>query len=276
MQSKRCRSWKGLVLPIAAFLLWLGLGAMGKLNTTLFPSPQDVWQAFCYLWQGGLFWSHVSSSLLRIALGFSLAIIVGVPLGMILGCLPQSQIWFGPILHFLRQIPPIALVPLFLLWFGIGEGSKLAVIFYAAVFPIVINATLGVQQIPKEYWEVSRALCLSPSKRLQTLILPGCYQTLFTGLRLGMGMSWRAIVAAEMLASSSGLGYLVMSARSLARIDEMFVGIVIIGCIGLLIDRVFVALQSQIIPFWRWSSSTSGGEEFANTPVRVGTRFQEV
>lgn len=269
-------SWKGFVIPTVAFILWLGLGRMGKLNNALFPSPENVLEAFAYLLRGGLLWSHVGSSLLRVLLGFGLAIIVGVPVGILLGCLPRGQVWFGPTLHFLRQIPPVAWVPIFLLWFGIGEGPKLAVIFYAAVFPIVINSALGVQQIPKEYWEVGKALCLTPVKTLQTLILPGSYHAVFTGLRLGMGMSWRAIVAAEMLASTSGLGYLVMSARALARVDEMVVGILIIGFIGLWIDVAFVSLQNHLIPAWRFRTNTSGGEAHGGAPFRATAHFQEV
>lgn len=276
MQDNTNGAWKGLVIPVGILLLWILLGALGRLNTQLFPTFGEVLAALSYLSQEGLLWHHVANSLSRVFAGFGLAIVVGVPLGLLMGCVPQSHVWFGPTLHFLRQIPPTAWIPVFLLWFGIGEGPKFAVIFYAAVFPIVINSALGVQQIPREYWEVSRALCLPPLKTLTALVIPGSYHAVFTGLRLGMGMSWRAIVAAEMLASTSGLGYLVMSSRSLARVDEMFAGIAFIGLIGILIDIAFVTAQNHLIPSWRWRVSKAGGEIFASAPTPVTTSFQEI
>lgn len=276
MHNNTNSGWKGLVIPVGVLFLWFFLGVSGRLNTQVFPTCGEVWEAFRYLSQKGLLWHHVANSLSRVFAGFGLAILVGVPLGLLMGCVPQSHLWFGPTLHFLRQIPPTAWIPVFLLWFGIGEGPKFAVIFYAAVFPITINSALGVQQIPKEYWEVSRALCLPPLKILTTLVIPGSYHAVFTGLRLGMGMSWRAIVAAEMLASTSGLGYLVMSSRSLARVDEMFAGIAFIGFIGVLIDMAFVTVQNHLIPSWRWRVSKAGGEDFVSAPTPVTTSFQKI
>lgn len=276
MQNNSTTAWKGLIIPTSILFLWVFLGMIGRLNTQLFPTLGEVWDAFCYLVKKGLLWHHVADSLSRVLAGFGLAILVGVPLGLLMGCVPQSHVWFGPMLHFLRQIPPTAWVPVFLLWFGIGEGPKFAVIFYASVFPIVINSALGVQQIPREYWEVSRVLCLSPWKTLTTLVIPGSYQAVCTGLRLGMGMSWRAIVAAEMLASTSGLGYLVMSSRSLARVDEMFAGIALIGLIGIVIDAAFVKVQNHLIPAWRWRVTKAGGEELVGAPAPVTASFQEV
>ena len=246
------------------------------MNVCVFPTVIEVWDAFLYLTSEGLLFEHITDSLFRVLVGFGMAIAVGVPLGILMGWIPKSQIWFGPIVHFLRQIPPTAWIPLFLLWFGIGEGSKFAVIFYASVFPIAINTALGVQQIPNEYWEVSRALCLPVGRTLTKLILPGSLQAIFTGLRLGMGMSWRALVAAEMLASSSGLGYLIMSSRSLVRVDEMLVGIACIGFIGMLIDMLFVRIQKRMLPMWQFKGSTVRGEVYGEASPAVGKRLQEV
>lgn len=276
MAKARESSWKGLVFPLGLLALWFFLGWTDKLNSQILPSPGEVLDAFRLLLQEGLLYSHVSSSVTRVFGGFGLAVLVGVPFGILMGCLPQSQVWFGPTLHFLRQIPPIALVPLFLLWFGIGEAPKLVVIFYAALFPIVVNAALGVQEISKDYWEVSRVLCLSPAKTLRTLILPGSYVAVFTGLRLGMGMSWRAIVAAEMLASTSGLGYLVMTSRSLARVDEMFVGIFVIGVMGILIDAAFFTVQNHLAASKRWAKSSDRGEKDVSTAPTSAPSLQEI
>ena len=160
-----------------------------------------------------------------------------------------------PTLHFLRQIPPIAWIPLFLIWFGIGEGSKSAVIFYAAFFPVLLNSLLGIEQIPRRFWEVGKVLEFDYLKFLWRLVLPASLPSIMAGLRLGMSMSWRALVAAEMIAATSGLGYLIMSARSLVRMDEMVVGILLIGLIGILIDAFFIWLERFLAP---WNKETLG------------------
>ena len=275
LERDKC-SWQAYVIPFLIFFIWCALSVTGRLNAGVFPTVSEVWDAFLYLTSQGLLLKHILDSLFRVIVGFGMAIAVGVPLGILMGWIPKSQIWFGPFLHFLRQIPPTAWIPLFLLWLGIGEGSKLAVIFYASVFPIAINTALGVQQIPNEYWEVSRALCLPAGKTLTKLILPGSLQAIFTGLRLGMGMSWRALVAAEMLASSSGLGYLIMSSRSLVRVDEMLVGIACIGFIGMFIDILFVTVQKRMLPMWQFKSSTVRGEVYGEASPAVRKRLQEV
>lgn len=270
------KTWKGLVFPCSLLLAWFIVGSSNRLNTQLCPTLKEIYAACQYLWHGGLLLTHIGSSLMRVFLGFGLAILVGIPLGLVMGCLPQGETWFGPTLHFFRQIPPTAWIPVFLLWFGIGEGPKLAVIFYAALFPIIVNTALGVQQIPREYWEVTQALCLSPWKTLRTLILPGSYGAVFTGLRLGMGMSWRAIVAAEMLASTSGLGFLVMSSRATARVDEMFAGIIFIGLIGVLIDLAFLGVQNYLVPALRWRVKPQRGENLERSSAPITAYFQEV
>lgn len=276
MERTRWGGFKGLVFPLGLLTAWFIFGYTGKLNQQILPSPGEVLSAFRYLCRDGLLWSHLGSSLVRVFGGFAFAALVGVPLGLIMGCVPQSQTWFGPTLHFLRQVPPTALIPLFLLWFGIGEAPKLAVIFYAALFPIVVNAARGVQEIPGMYWEVSRALCLSPWKTLKYLVIPGSWGFVFTGLRLGMGMSWRAIVAAEMLASASGVGYLVMTARSLARVDEMFVGILVIGFMGILIDAAVITIQNHFVPSWRSVQGTRRSEKGGTTAPRTAPSLQEL
>ncbi len=228
---------------------------MGLTNTALFPTLIEVGEAVLFLWERGMLAQHLAISLQRVATGFMIASITAIPVGILLGWVPALRIWVGPTLNFLRQIPPVAWIPLFIMWFGIGEASKSAVIFYAAFFPILLNTQLGVEQIPKSYWEVSLLYRLPFITSLTRLVLPGSAPAVFTGLRLGMGMSWRALVAAEMLAASSGLGYLIMSARSLVRIDEMVVGIFLVGGIGILIDQLFAVLEHRVLP---WTQGVSG------------------
>lgn len=253
-------TWRGLVIPVLIFIFWCILARANLLNLQLIPSLGQVYQAFLSLIENKTLFVHLSVSLKRVMIGFTTAGFVAVPLGIVLGWIPSLHPWLNPSLHFLRQIPPVAWIPLFIMWFGIGEMSKNALIFYAAFFPILLNTQLGFSQISEEFWEVAKLYQFPWHKSLTKLVLPGSAAAVITGLRLGMGMSWRALVAAEMLAASSGLGYLITNARSLVRLDEMLAGIMIIGVIGLIIDATFIWLESRL----PWTRSEPKGDVQAN------------
>ena len=210
MCTKRHGPYYGLIITAALFGLWLAAGYTQHLNSGIFPTPSEVWDALRFLVQSGALQHHIGVSLVRVALGWALAALAGIPVGLLMGCSRRAAAIFGPAVHFFRQIPPTAWIPLFLVWLGIGEASKLAVIFYAAIGPIILNTALGVQSIAPEYWEVARVLCLQPMAVFKKLIWPGSRAAVYTGLRMALSLSWRALVAAEMLAGTSGLGYLVM------------------------------------------------------------------
>ncbi len=206
----------------------------------------------------GMYWRHVSTSILRVLGGFSLAAVLAVPLGVWMGSRAGLRRVINPTFEFLRQIPPVAWVPLFIIWLGLGEAPKLAVIAYAAFFPILMNTEVAVAGIGQQYEEVAASLCLSPRRRFRTLVLPAASLGIVTGLRLGLGMSWRALVAAEMLAAFSGLGYMVMAARSLVRTDEMFIGIASIGVLGMAMDWWGRKLQVRLLP---WTTRAGGQKD---------------
>jgi sulfonate transport system permease protein len=195
--------------------------------------------------------AHVRISLVRIGQGFLLAAGLAVPAGILVAVFSPFAQYVSPILGFLRQVPPVAWIPVLIMVLGIGEATKLAVIVYAAFFPIFMNTVLGITQIDRRFWEVARLLEFSPRETLRELILPAAAPSLIAGLRLGMSNSWRALVAAEMLAAFSGLGYMIMAARSLVRMDEMFIGIVVIGLLGLAIDWGWKSLEGYIL---RWQN----------------------
>lgn len=243
---KKQKWFKGLVLPLVIVGLWYGASSLGVLNKQLMPDIHSVWNAFVKFLGDGSLYHHTLISLQRVLLGFGLAAFLAIPTGLLLGWFPKLQPWINPTLDFLRQIPPVAWIPLLIMWFGIGEGSKLAVIFYAAYFPIMLNTQLGVSQISRMYWEVASLYKISLFNTLLKLIIPGSISAVLTGLRLGLGMSWRSLVAAEMIAASSGLGYFINTARSLVRLDQMVVGIIIIGIFGLVIDRLFVLIENSL------------------------------
>jgi len=261
MNRRLVRMLKGAAVPVLLVVLWYAAAAQGWLEAGLLPGPQQVWRSFQHLAERGLLGQHIRDSLLRVLVGFGWAAVLGIPIGITLGWVRPLRPWLMPMLHFLRQIPPVAWIPLFLLWFGLGEASKHAVIVYAAFFPIFLNTVLGVEQIPRPLWEVSRVLEFSTLRNLLLLVLPGSAPAVAAGLRLGLGMSWRALVAAEMLAASSGLGYLIMSARSLVRTDDMVVGMLLIGIIGLSMEQLFSAAEQKLLPWRRSALSLGGGED---------------
>ncbi|HHT73549.1 MAG TPA: ABC transporter permease [Firmicutes bacterium] len=270
MRRGKLSPYCGLIIPGMLVGLWLWAGYTGRIKSGLFPTLPQVGEAALIMGRSGELWNHITSSLTRVVCGWFAAVLVGVPLGLMMGCSRRAEAVLGPAVHFLRQIPPVAWIPLFLVWLGIGELSKFAVIFYAAVGPVILNTSLGVQSISQEFWEVARVFCLGPWTVLKRLIWPGSRKAVYTGLRVALGLSWRALVAAEMLAGSSGLGYLVMSGRVLVRVDEMLVGVLCIGFIGLWIEWVFGIVESRL----SMSHEVVTGHQ--HTPAPIGERLQEV
>jgi sulfonate transport system permease protein len=239
---------RGIAFPLFAIFLWW-LASNRRLGGGILPGPKDTLYAFAELLLSGELQSHVRISMLRIVQGFLLAAVLGIPSGILVASFPGFGQFVLPTLEFLRQIPPVAWVPVLIMVLGIGEATKLAVIIYAAFFPIFLNTILGMTQIDDRFWEVARLLQFSRKEILRELILPGAAPSLIAGLRLGLSNSWRALVAAEMLAAFSGLGYMIMAARSLVRMEEMFVGIVTIGLLGLFFDWGWKAVEKHVL---RW------------------------
>ncbi|NLY51318.1 MAG: ABC transporter permease [Firmicutes bacterium] len=245
------KKWlRGLVVPLLVVLLWW-LAAEFGIGVGILPSPWEVIITFKNLVVSGELQAHVRISLLRIVQGFLLAAGLAIPAGILAAGFPPFAQYLSPMLGFLRQVPPVAWIPVLIMVLGIGEATKLAVIVYAAFFPIFINTVLGITQIDNHFWEVARLLEFSPRETLRELILPASAPSLIAGLRLGMSNSWRALVAAEMLAAFSGLGYMIMAARSLVRMDEMFIGIAVIGLLGLAIDWGWKLLEGYVL---RWQN----------------------
>ncbi|NMB12310.1 MAG: ABC transporter permease [Firmicutes bacterium] len=239
---------RGVAFPFLVIGLWWW-AASHRLGGGILPGPKDTLDAFARLLSSGELQSHVGISLLRIIQGFLLAAALAIPSGILVASFPGFGQLVLPTLEFLRQIPPVAWIPVLIMVLGIGEATKLAVIIYAAFFPIFLNTILGMTQIDHQFWEVARLLQFSRKEVLRELILPGAAPSLIAGLRLGLSNSWRALVAAEMLAAFTGLGYMIMAARSLVRMEEMFIGIVTIGLLGLLFDWGWKAVEKHVL---RW------------------------
>ncbi len=224
--------------PILGLLaLWQLASASGWVSPYLLPSPRRVALALLHAGVRGDLGRHVAASLLRVAEGFGITVCLALPLAVLASFAPRLTAAFSPLLTFLRNIPPLALIPLLILWFGIGEASKLALIVLTSFFPVFLGAVTGLGGVDPRLVEMGRSLGFSRLRILQRIMLPESLPSLLNGLRLGLGFSWRAIIGAEMIAAASGLGYWILDAEEMARIDVVFAGIIVIGGLGILLDR---------------------------------------
>ena len=183
-------------------------------------------------------------------MGFTFAFIFAFPLGIILGMNGGLIAYFNPILEFLRHVPPLATIPMLILWFGIGETSKIVIIILASFFPIFLNTLNGVLNCDDKLLEVGESFDFTRREKFYKIILPAILPYVFVGMRLGLGYSWRALIGAELVAASSGIGYMILDAQQLSRPDLIIVGILTIGIMGSIIDYIFFRITEHFIS-WR-------------------------
>lgn len=238
-----------LIIPAAVILLWQELSTAGILNRSILPPPSAVVDCFVRLYQKGTLWEHIGSSCLRVGKGFLVASVLGVVLGILIALSKTLDKMLTVLIGVLRPIPAIAMIPFLILCFGIGEFSKIAVIFIGAFWPVLLNTMQGIRGTDKKLLEVGQVFGKSRLSIILEIILPSAIPAIFTGLRLGISSAWICVVAAEMIAASSGLGYLVSYGRQMSQPDILLVGIVSIGVIGLLIEIVFLKLQDVVV-YW--------------------------
>jgi sulfonate transport system permease protein len=237
----------GIAMPVGVLLAWQGAAGVGLLNAFLLPSPLAVWRAGVELARSGELARDVGASAQRVAIGFAVAVATAVPLAAALVRWPLVERALRFPLDFLRATPPLALLPLLVLWFGIGEPPKWAVIVLASFFPILLNTVAGLRAAPPELLEMARTLDLTGMERIRFVIVPAAVPTFVAGLRLGFGNCWRALVGAELIATSVGLGFLIMDAQAIARTDVVYAGIIVIGTLGFLADQVFVLAARGLV-----------------------------
>ena len=247
----------GLLFPLAVLALWWIGSVLDLWNAFLLPSPATVGRAALKLIKSGELARHIGASALRILWGFGLSCLMAFPLGVLLGLRPGLGRLFNLTLEFLRHVPPLALLPMLILWFGIGEASKTAVIVLATFFPVFLNTFDGVRRCDGGLIEVGLSLGLSEGERFWRIILPWALPSVLTGLRLGLGYSWRALIGAELIAASSGLGYLIHDAQALSRSDVIVVAILAMGFLGALADDLFFRLARHLVP-WKGEKDHGG------------------
>lgn len=235
----------GALLPIFVLFLWWWGARSGWWSPFLLPSPFVVMKSFFDLLESGELVRNVMASVMRILKGFSVSALFALAFAFVCGINRPVLRQLAPLLEFLRHIPPMATIPMLILWFGIGEASKLVIIVMATFFPIFLNTVQGIVQCDKGLLEVARSFRYTQSQTLRYVIVPSALPYIFTGMRLGLGYSWRSLIAAELVAASSGLGYMILDAEQLSRPDVIMVGILVIGFLGSFMDAFLSMMTSR-------------------------------
>jgi NitT/TauT family transport system permease protein len=255
----RPRSWEKFFWPVLAAALLLAVWQYSVIwsGTKVFPSPLDVEKALTELLRKHLLWSYIADSLRRVMIGFGTACVIGIPLGLALGWYPAANRVVNPALQLLRPISPIAWIPVAIIFFGIGDRAATFLIFLGAFFPIVVTCVNGVSNVPSMFRRAGRNFGLSPLQLLAKIVFPAVLPRIIVGLRIAFGIAWLVVVAAEMIAVNSGLGYLVIDSRNAGkRYDLVVAAILLIGIIGLALDFCFRRLENIKSVRWGFRHST--------------------
>ena len=235
-------------LFVISILLGLGVWQVvaSYYGPALVSSPGQTWSAAVELAKDGTLWKSITASSQRIALGWGLGVITGVPLGLVMGRVKIVRELLDPYIQFFRFIPPIAFVTLAIVWFGIGETSKVILIFYTTIFIVAINTIAGAMSTDENKLRAAASLGANRWQILRTVVLPSTVPHIVTGSRLAMGNSFLTIVSAEIVAAQFGLGALIWTSRNYGRIDWVFVGIITLGALGYLFDLVLMFLVKPL------------------------------
>ena len=240
-----------LLLPIIILLSWYAITRMQVFSPYLLPPPGTVWDALAELTASGELAKHLSISLRRVFFGFLLAAATAIPLGIVCGRSRYFYTYCWFLLEFLRHVPPLAAIPLIILWAGIDEASKLTIIFLASFFPLFLNTCSGIRNCDVKLLEVGQSLGFSKWQMIRHIQLPAALESIVTGLQLSLGYSWRALIGAELIAASAGIGYLILDAEEMSRPDIVLAGMLCIGIIGSVLDWVCLRILRHIIPWYQ-------------------------
>ena len=251
------RSKLGGVAALGPVLVLLGLWHAGVVasGSLIFPTPWQVATGLVDLARAGLLIKHVVASLFRVTWGYLLAAAVAIPVGMMMGWFASARVLLNPLVQGLRPISPIAWIPLAILWFGVGDVSPIFLIFLSSFFPMVVGTAAGVMTIDRKYLRAARNFEYSGFRLFRSVVLPAALPQIVTGMRIGLGVAWLVVVAAEMIAVHSGLGYLIIDSRNAGnRYDLVVAGMVVIGVIGFGLDTLMRRLERLDEVRWRYET----------------------
>ena len=239
------------VIALVIAVWWLAVAAT---SSVIFPTPWQVVTGAVELVEDGTLWEHIAASLYRVGAGFLLAVVVGVPLGLWMGWVKGAFDTLNPIFQMLRPISPIAWIPIAILWFGVGNASPIYLIFISSVFPMIVQTTAGVHTIEQRYLRAAENFGVSRTTLFRQVVIPAVLPQIIVGMRIGLGVAWLVVVAAEMIALRSGLGYLIIDSRNAGnRYDLVIAGMIIIGLIGLFLDFAMRLLERFRLVRWRYA-----------------------
>jgi NitT/TauT family transport system permease protein len=242
--------------PVAVIALIVGVwwAVVAASGSVVFPTPWQVVTGTVELVRDGSLWEHIGASLFRVGTGFLLAVGVAVPLGLWMGWVKGAYITLNPLFQMLRPISPIAWIPIAILWFGVGNVSPIFLIFISSVFPMIVQTTAGVHTIEQRYLRAAANFGVSRRTLFRHVVIPAVLPQVIVGMRIGLGVAWLVVVAAEMIALRSGLGYLIIDSRNAGnRYDLVIAGMIIIGLIGLLLDGLMRMLEGLKTVKWRYA-----------------------
>lgn len=243
-------TWQRYVLPLVATAIILALWtlAVKATGTKIFPTPLDVVRAVISLAEKSLLWRYILDSLTRVFAGYGIAIVVGIPLGFLLGWSESLARAVNPVVQVLRPISPLAWMPLAVIWFGVSNAAPIFLIFLSSFFPIVVAAMNGVRNVPQLYLQAGRNFGLNTPQLMVRIVAPAMLPHIVVGLRIAFGIAWVVLVAAEMIAVDSGLGYLIIDARNAGkRYDLVVAGMLMIGLLGLVLDTLIRRIERAVL-----------------------------
>jgi len=245
-------TWPGIALLAVLIAVWWL--AVNLTHSLIFPTPLAVVTGTWELLRNGILWEHIGASLMRVAVGFGLAVCFAVPLGLWMGWVSGAYRTLNPLFQILRPISPIAWIPIAILWFGVGDASPIYLIFISSVFPMIVQTTVGVHTIEKRYLRAAENFGVSRGTLFRQVVIPAVLPQVLVGMRIGLGVAWLVVVAAEMIALHSGLGYMIMDSRNAGnRYDLVIAGMIIIGLIGLSLDTIMRLLEGVRWIRWRYA-----------------------
>jgi sulfonate transport system permease protein len=247
----RLKLLASLISPLLLLGAWTLVTRAHWFSEQILVPPHAVLSAVRELWDSGELPDDLKISLYRLSLGFGVGAVAGLALGVLLATSRQAQSFLGPTFNVLRQVPTLALTPLFILLFGIGETLKIVIILKSTIYPVAIATIEGIHHIPRHYMEVGRAYRLRPWTQFRRIIFPATVPSILTGIRVALGRSWMVLVAVELLAADTGIGQMMEIGRQMLRLDIVMVGVIVTGVIGFSLDRGLRLLERMLLP-WKY------------------------
>lgn len=251
-------AWLPWIVPAATLLAWHLLSITGALSASVMPGPTHVLAAALELWRNGTLFNDILVSLRRVFLGFALGSATGLVLGFIVGLSTLARGLLDRSIQMVRTIPHLALVPLMILWFGIGEEPRVLLVALGTLFPVYLNTMAGIRNVDPKLIELGQSYGLGRRELITSVVLPGALQPILVGVRYALGVAWLTLVVGETIASRDGIGYLVQNARELLRIDIIVLAILLYALAGWLADFITRKIEARVL---RWHPAYQPGQE---------------